>query len=125
MHDPILDRRAFTRLSLMSMLSGVVITVTGCGGGGGEGGGPGAPTPPVDGKAGSISANHGHSVTITNAQLTAGGQVVLTLQGTTGVPAHTHTVELTAAEVVSVRDGARVSKSSSSEDAHTHTVTFN
>lgn len=122
MKDSTFGRREFTRLSLLSMLSGVAITVTACGS---SSDGPGGPTPSADGRTGSISANHGHSVTITNAQLNAGGQLVLTLQGSVGVPAHTHTVALSASEVVSIRDGARVSKSSSLEDAHTHTVTFN
>ena len=127
MKNPTLDRREFTRLSLLSMLSGVAITISGCGGGGGGGSNnPGGPSNPGDGsKSGAISANHGHAVTITAAELSAGGQLVLTLRGTAGVPEHTHSVALTAAEVVSIRDGARVSKVSSNTDAHDHTVTFN
>ena len=122
MHDSTLDRREFTRLSLLAMLSGVAITITACGGGSD---GPGSPTPPGDGEEGSISANHGHSVRITSAQLTAGGQLTLSLGGAVGVPDHSHSVSLSAAEVVSIRDGARVSKTSTAEEAHTHTVTFN
>jgi len=121
MHDSALDRREFTRLSLLAMLSGVAITITGCGGSDG----PGAPTAPTDGEEGSISANHGHRVRITSAELTAGGQLTLSLGPAVGVPDHTHTVSLTAAEVVSIRDGARVSKVSTTQDAHDHTVTFN
>ena len=122
MHDSTLDRREFTRLSLLAMLSGVTITISGCGGGGS---GPGSPTPPADGKEGSISANHGHRVRITSAELTAGGQLTLSLGPSVGVAEHSHTVDLTAAEVVSIRDGARVAKPSSTQDAHNHTVTFN
>jgi len=121
MHDPTLDRREFTRLSLLAMLSGATITISGCGGGG-----YGSPTTPSTGdKSGFISANHGHSAVITSAQLTAGGQLTLSLGAAVGVPNHTHTVTLTAAEVVSIRDGARVSKVSSTDDLHEHTVTFN
>ena len=124
MHDSDLDRREFTRLSLLAMLSGVVITITGCGGGGsGSGGSPTAPPTSSGDKQGAISANHGHSVMITSAQLTAGGQLILNL--TPGVPAHVHTVQLTAAEVVSIRDGARVARQTSTDDLHDHTVTFN
>lgn len=124
MDDPILDRREFTRLSLLAMLSGVAITISGCGGGGSNG--PGSPTTPTDGsKEGSISANHGHRVRITSAELTAGGQLTLSLGGSIGVAEHTHGVSVTATEVVSIRDGARVSKISSTDDAHQHTVTFN
>lgn len=120
-----IDRREFTRLSLLGMLSGVAITISGCGGGGGGTNDPTPPTTSGGDKVGSISANHGHAVTITSAQLTAGGDLRLTLIGVSGVSEHSHTLDLTAAEVVSIRDGARVSKPSSTDDAHTHTVTFN
>jgi hypothetical protein len=121
MHDSDLDRREFTRLSLLAMLSGVAITISGCGGGGD---GPGAPDNPDSGdKRADISANHGHTAVITSAQLMAGGQLTLTLSP--GVPNHVHVVSLTAAEVVSIRDGARVSKISSTDDQHQHTVSFN
>ena len=121
-----IDRREFTRLSLLGMLSGVAITVSGCGGGGGGGtSNPTSPTTPGGDKVGSISANHGHAVTITSAQLTAGGDLRLTLRGVSGVSEHSHILDLTAAEVAAIRDGARVSKPSSTDDAHTHTVTFN
>jgi hypothetical protein len=120
-----LDRREFTRLSVLSMLSGVVITVTGCGGGSSPSGPNPGPTPGNGDKAGVISANHGHSVFITAAQMTAGNQVLLTLQGSSGVPEHTHQVTLTAPEVVSVSNGTRVAKTSTVNDAHDHVVTFN
>ena len=120
-----LDRREFTRLSLFSMLSGVAITITGCGGGSGGSGSPSGPSGGNGDKSGAISANHGHAVTITSAQMTAGGQLSLTLRGSTGVSPHSHTVELSAAEVVSIRDGARVTKVSSNDDLHDHNVTFN
>lgn len=121
-----IDRREFTRLSLLGMLSGVAITISGCGGGGGTSN-PTPPTTPSGGgdKAGFISANHGHAVSITSAQLTAGGDLRLTLRGTQGVSEHSHILDLTAAEVVAIRGGARVSKPSSTDDAHEHTVIFN
>jgi hypothetical protein len=129
MHDPTLDRREFTRLSLLSMLSGVVITVSGCGGGGGGGGNgnPNNPNPPTTGgdKLGSIAGNHGHVARITAAELTAGGALTVSLTVSTSGVEHTHTVSLSAAEVVSIRDGARVAKTSTVADAHDHIVTFN
>jgi hypothetical protein len=125
MDDSTLDRREFTRQSLLAMLSGVVITISGCGGG--SSGGSNNPTPPTNpgDERAEISANHGHSAVITAAELTAGNQLTVTLRGTVGVADHTHTVNLSSAEVVSIRDGARVSKPSTTEDAHNHTVTFN
>lgn len=120
-----LDRREFTRLSVLSMLSGVVITISGCGGSSSPSGPTPGPTPGTGDKSGAISANHGHTVFITAAQMMAGNQVQLTLQGSSGVPEHTHTLQLTAAEVVSISNGARIAKLSSNADAHDHTVTFN
>ena len=116
--DPMLARREFTLAAILAMLSGVTITVSGCGGSSS----PGSPTPGTSGdKSGQISANHGHTVVITAAELTAGGAVVLTLQG----GGHTHDVALSAGEVVQIRDGQRVSKESTSSSGHSHTVTFN
>ncbi len=119
-----LDRREFTRLSLLAMLGGASITIAACGGGGSSPGGPNPPNPPQSGdERGEITGNHGHTVTLTSAQMQAGGSVILTL--TTGTPEHTHNVELTAAEVTTIRGGGRVSKTSSSEQEHQHTVIFN
>jgi hypothetical protein len=118
-----LDRREFTRLSLLAMLSGVTITVAGCGGGGGSPAGPSNPPPSGGDERGEITGNHGHTVTITSAQLTAGGALTLTLSP--GTPEHVHTVDLSAAEITTIRGGGRVSKVSSTNDLHEHTVIFN
>lgn len=109
-----LDRREFTVRSLVAMLSGVAITITGCGEN------PAQPT--LTDKTGVITGNHGHSVIITAAQLGAGGGLMLDIQGTAS---HRHTVELTTGEVVAIRDGQQVAKASSSSGTHGHTVTFN
>jgi hypothetical protein len=122
--DPMLDRREFTLAAILAMLSGVTITISACGSSSSS---PSTPTPttqpPATGdKTATISANHGHTATITGAQLTAGGD--LTVQLTEG-SGHTHSVGLTGAEVVQIRDNTRVSKESSSNSGHSHTVTFN
>jgi hypothetical protein len=111
-----LDRREFTVRSVMGLLSGVAITLTGCSDG---------PTQPSYTDAvGNVSNNHGHTVTVTAAQLSAGGDVTVEIQGTSS---HPHQVTLTAAEVRTIRDGRRVSKdtSPSPSGSHFHTVTFN
>ena len=125
--DPMLDRREFTLAAILAMLSGVTITISGCGGGSSSPSSPSTPaptpTPAASGdKMGAISANHGHTVTITAAQLSAGGDVTLQLTEGSG---HTHTVSLTGAEVVQVRDNQKVAKESTSNSGHSHTVTFN
>ncbi len=123
--DPMLDRREFTLAAILAMLSGVTITISGCGGSSYSPSTPTPPTtqPPATGdKMGAISANHGHTVTITGAQLTAGGDVTLELTVGSG---HTHSVGLTGAEVVQIRDNQKVSKESTTNSGHSHTVTFN
>lgn len=118
-------RREFTLAAALAALSGVTITISACGGGGG--GSPSAPssptpTPAAGDKAGSIGTNHGHTATITAAQLAAGAAI--TVQLTVG-DGHLHSVTLTAAEVTQIAANTRVSKESSNDAAHTHTVTFN
>jgi hypothetical protein len=110
-----LNRREFTVQSLLVMLGGVAITISGCE----------SPTQATyTDKTGNVGNNHGHSVVITGAQLGAGGAVTLEIQGTSS---HPHSVSLTAADVVSIREGRQVSKDStpSPSGSHAHTVTFN
>jgi hypothetical protein len=111
-----INRREFTQHSLLALLAGVTITVSGCGDD------DESPTGPVTDETGAISNNHGHAATITAAQLMAGDALALTIQGTAS---HDHTVSLTAAEIDQIRNGARVVKTSSTTDSHQHEVTFN
>ena len=118
------DRRQFALQSILAMLAGVTITVSGCGG---DDYSPNSPSPSGDGRAGAVTANHGHTATVSSAQLTAGNAVVLNIRGTA---THPHTVELSAAEVGQVGAGQRVTKVSSTDDSsdagrHSHEVTFN
>jgi hypothetical protein len=117
-----LDRREFALRSIMAMLSGVAITISGCGGGGGSSPTQPNPQPSSGDKTGTISADHGHRAVILAAQLSAGGAVTLDLRGSAD---HPHTLQLTAAEVASIAAGQRVGKASSEDAFHTHTVTFN
>jgi hypothetical protein len=114
------DRRQFTVGAILALLAGVTITLSGCG----DDDGPLAPSPAPGGSniTGSISANHGHSAVITDAQLGAGNVVTLDIRGTA---AHPHTVELTVGEAQQIAARQRVVKESSTDDGHRHTVTFN
>jgi hypothetical protein len=116
------SRREFTAQAVMALLSGATITISSCGGST-----PSEPSSPPGGGGGSgatgaITENHGHTATITAAQISSGTGVTLQIRGTAD---HPHTLALTMAEVVQVGAGGRVSKTSSSDDAHTHVVTFN
>jgi hypothetical protein len=111
----VMGRREFTTQSLLALLAGVTVTISGCG--------DDEPTSPTaTDKMGTISNNHGHAATITAAQQTAGGAVVLEIQGS---GTHNHQVSLTAAEVVQIRNGQQVSTTSTTTNSHQHTVTFN
>ncbi len=128
--DKTLDRRKFTLATAMAMLAGVAITITeacgssynsptSSGGTGGTGGSTGTAT---GDKTGTISNNHGHVAVITAAQLNAGGDLVLNIQGTA---THNHTVSLTGADLSSIAAGTKVAHDSSTDFGHSHTVTFN
>jgi hypothetical protein len=113
-------RREFTAQAVMALLSGVTITISGCGGSSSPAG-PSAPAPP-GGAAASVSDNHGHTATLTSAEITGGASVTLQIRG---VADHPHTVVLTGPEINQIGAGGRVSKTSSTDVAHNHTVTFN
>lgn len=111
-----ITRREFTLESALAMLAGVTITIS-CGDD------TTTPTSPDGSVSGTVSANHGHVATITNAQITAAGALSLDIRGTAD---HTHTVTLSADEVRQIGSRQRVTKTSTtSTDGHSHTVTFN
>jgi hypothetical protein len=118
MEDRQLGRREFTLEAALALLSGVAITVGGCGSTS-----PAAPsTPPQGDVSGVVSINHGHSAVITRAQLTAGGELQLDIQGAAD---HPHIVALGPGHLGSIAAGSRVVVNSSAEELHSHTVTFN
>jgi hypothetical protein len=123
-HNHSISRREFTRESVLAMLAGVVITITGCSDSpsapsqGGNGGG-GSTTGDVSGV---VSANHGHIATVTAAQITAAGAVSLDIMGQA---THPHTVSLTASQVQQIGSRQQVVVTSTTNESHLHTVTFN
>jgi len=120
--DFALSRRAFNEKALLLALAGVSVTISACGGGGDSNPSGGTPPPASGDKAGTISANHGHTAVIRAAELAAGGDVNLDISGTSG---HMHRVLLTGAQVTQIAGGTRVSKASTTDDGHSHDVTFN
>lgn len=125
MDDP-MPRREFTRKSVLALLSGVVITITGCSDSSSPVSPTPMPTPPPSSNPGDvtgvISANHGHIAIVTGVQITAGNAVVLDIMGNAD---HSHRVDLSAGEIGQIGSGQRVSKQSSTNLSHDHTVTFN
>ena len=117
-HTP-LTRREFTLEAALALLAGCVITVTdACS----SSSTPAAPTPPAPSDVnGLVSANHNHVVVITGAQITAGNAVTLNMQGTA---THPHTLSITQADLTALRNRQPVAKDSTTENNHFHTVTF-
>jgi hypothetical protein len=108
-----MNRRQFTVEAALALLGGALVTISGC---------DSSPTAPdyVD-AVGNIQTNHGHSAVITAAQLAAGGELEISIQGTSR---HTHKVSLSAMEMVMVRNGVALRKETSAT-SHFHVVTFN
>jgi hypothetical protein len=112
-----MGRREFIGAAAAALFAGVVITVTGCSEDDTTGPGDGGKTGTVE-----KTNDHSHSVSITKAQIDAGGAVTLTLTGS----GHTHALNLTSADVAAIKSGAGV-HSKPSEDSgngHTHLVHF-
>jgi hypothetical protein len=123
-HDNSLTRREFTLEAALAILAGVTITISGCGSDSPASPSPSpAPSPsPGTSRTGTISANHGHTATISAAQLTAGNAMSLDIRGDA---THPHTVVITQPELGQIAANQRVSKDSTNNDGHSHTVTFN
>lgn len=129
--DGTVSRRAFNLRTVLAILGGSTITVSGCRASRAPTSPAPAPTPsptpaptpvPVTDKTGVFLANHGHTAVIASAQLLAGGAVRLDIRGTAN---HPHTLELGAAEIAAIAGGHQVGKESSEDKGHTHYVTFN
>ena len=116
-HTRLLSRREFSRESVLAMLAGVVITISGCSD---DDSNPTAPS--GTDVAGVVSANHGHVATVRGADITAGGTVNLDIRGQAD---HSHTVALTAAQVQQVGARQQVVVTSTTDTGHQHAVTFN
>ncbi|MGH9258250.1 MAG: hypothetical protein ACRD3C_27125 [Vicinamibacterales bacterium] len=112
-----ISRREFTLQSALALLAGVAITVEGCG----SKSTPTAPSPVVNDLTGSVSANHGHTATVTAAQITAANAISLNIQGSA---AHPHTVEVSQADLRTLQNRQPVTKDSTNNNNHTHSVTF-
>jgi hypothetical protein len=117
--EHLLSRREFTAEWALAILATATITITGCGGDDDD---PGTGPSGQGNEVGTVSANHGHEVTVSAAQITAGQAMSVTMIG----PAtHTHSISLTAAQVVAIGQNQQVSVTSTTDGGHSHTVTFN
>jgi len=90
-------------------------------GGGGMGGGYGGGGDQSCGATGAeISGNHGHTLTIDEADLSSMTDKTYNIMGTAS---HDHTVTFTAAQLASLKAGQSVVVNSTTTNAHQHAVT--
>lgn len=74
-----------------------------------------------NGTSSSIGTNHGHTLTVSAADVSAGIEKTYDIQG--GSP-HAHSVTVTAEQFSSLQNNQQVSATSSNGGGHTHSVTI-
>ncbi len=119
-----MDRKTFIQKTAGAMLVAIpAYSLLGCSSsddGGGE-----TPTPngnadcAANGTAVSIGSNHGHTLTVSKADVTAGTEKTYTIQGSSP---HDHSVTLSSANFTSLQSNSSISVTSSNGDSHTHSV---
>ncbi len=119
-----MDRKTFIQKSVGAMLIAVPIyTILGCSStddGDGE-----VPIPNsnadclANGTGISIGSNHGHSLTVSKADVQAGVAKNYSIQGTSG---HNHNVNLTAANFTALKSNTAILLTSTNDDDHSHSV---
>jgi len=72
-----------------------------------------------NGTTGLIASNHGHTLTVSSADVEAGAEKTYSIQGTSG---HNHTVTLTASDFTSLQGNNAVELNSTTGDGHTHAI---
>ena len=73
-----------------------------------------------NGTLSSISANHGHSLTVSRSDVEAGSARTYSIQGSSS---HDHMVTLTGADFTNLQNNNSITVSSTNDDGHTHSVT--
>ncbi|MGB5666981.1 MAG: hypothetical protein WBM53_09035 [Maribacter sp.] len=120
-----MDRKTFIKKTAGAIL--VVIpaySILGCSSSDDGGGNPN-PDPNTtanclaNGTAISIGTNHGHSLTVSKADVEAGTEKTYSIQGTSS---HAHSVTLSAANFTALKSNTAISVTSTNGDSHTHSV---
>lgn len=106
-------------LVVLALVLAAGAALAGCGD---DDGSPTSPSPSSQGATGVIANNHGHTATLTGAQVSAGRAVSLDIRGSAD---HSHMLDLTNDDVVRLQTRQRVERDASANNTHTHRVTFN
>ena len=123
-----MDRKTFIEKSLGVMLIALpAYSLVGCSSSDEGSGGPdenpnnqGESDCSDNGTLSSISANHGHNLTVSSSDVQAGSARTYSIQGTSS---HDHMVTLTAADFTNLQNNNSITVSSTNIDGHTHSVT--
>lgn len=124
-----MKRKAFIQKSIGVLMVGIpAITVVGCSSSDSDSGepnpnpnpGPGSQASCVEnGTRSTISANHGHTLSVPKEDVTQGVQKTYSIQGSAP---HEHNVTLTAADFTSLKMNNGITVSSTTGDGHVHNV---
>lgn len=128
-----MNRKSFIRKSTLGLLIAVpVYSLLSCSGSDDSGPDPGpdpgpgpGPTPSgnclQNGTNIAISANHGHSLTVSKEDVAAGTQKTYQLSAA-DTDGHIHTVVVTSGDFSTLATNLRVTKTSTTQVGHTHNV---
>lgn len=124
-----LNRKEFLRTALaMTGLGLVASRLAACGGdgagsttGGAGTGGGNANACATDAPVETIASNHGHTLTVSQADVEAGTLKIYDIQGTSG---HTHSVTVSQGNFVTLRSGGTVQLTSTNGGGHSHGITI-
>ncbi len=97
-----------------------VAAIAGCGGDDGGGGSVDAPAVACTTPTSAIGTNHGHTITVSLADVNAAADKTYDITGTSP---HAHSVTVTAAQFAQIKGGTTLMITSTSGMAHTHAVT--
>ncbi len=75
----------------------------------------------TNGTNSSIGSNHGHSLTVSSADVNAGAEKTYSI---TGSSPHSHSVTVSAANFTTLKSNQQISINSTSGGGHTHNVTI-
>ena len=120
-----MDRKAFIQKTLGAMLIALpAYSLIGCSSSDNDSDTNPNPDPQgnclANGTKSTIATNHGHSLTVSTADIQAGTQKIYSIQGSSG---HNHEVTITAANFNSLKSNSSITVGSTSGDGHTHSVT--
>ena len=75
----------------------------------------------ANGTNSSISSNHGHSLTVSSADVAAGTEKTYNITGSSG---HSHSITVSVANFTTLQSNQQISINSTSGGGHTHNVTI-